>query len=404
MNLSSPFIQRPVATTLLMIAMLLSGLMAWRLLPVAALPQVDYPIIQVFTYYPGAGPDITTSAITAPLERRLGQIPGLQQMSSASGSGASVITLKFSLDLDMSVAEQEVQAALSAAGNLLPRDLPAPPVYRKVNPADTPILTLAVTSSTMPLPDLYDLVDTRMAQQLSQINGVGMVSLAGGQRPAIRVQVNPAALASYGLDMEAVRSAIAAANAYGRSKLFIEEILTDLQLSDPRWNIALLRYFNPVGAHPSGRIGEDPNGIPNNLLPFIAQVAVGKLPRLRVFGADYPTPDGTGVRDYIHVVDLARGHLRALEKLAAHPGLLVCNLGTGQGYSVLEMVRAFERASGRPIPYDLVGRRPGDIAICYADPDKARALLGWSAERGLDDMVRDAWRWQSSNPNGYGED
>ncbi|QBR39331.1 multidrug efflux RND transporter permease subunit [Kerstersia gyiorum] len=213
MNLSSPFIQRPVATTLLMIAMLLSGLMAWRLLPVAALPQVDYPIIQVFTYYPGAGPDITTSAITAPLERRLGQIPGLQQMSSASGSGASVITLKFSLDLDMSVAEQEVQAALSAAGNLLPRNLPAPPVYRKVNPADTPILTLAVTSSTMPLPDLYDLVDTRMAQQLSQINGVGMVSLTGGQRPAIRVQVNPAALASYGLDMEAVRSAIAAANA-----------------------------------------------------------------------------------------------------------------------------------------------------------------------------------------------
>ena len=196
----------------------------------------------------------------------------------------------------------------------------------------------------------------------------------------------------------------AATNPYGRSKLFIEEILTDLHRSDPRWNIALLRYFNPVGAHPSGRIGEDPNGIPNNLLPFVAQVAVGKLPRLRVFGADYPTPDGTGVRDYIHVVDLARGHLRALEKLATHPGLLVCNLGTGQGYSVLEMVRAFERVSGRPIPYDLVGRRPGDIAICYADPDKARALLGWSAELGLDDMVRDAWRWQSSNPDGYGED
>ncbi len=194
----------------------------------------------------------------------------------------------------------------------------------------------------------------------------------------------------------------AATNPYGRSKLFIEEILTDLQLSDPRWNIALLRYFNPVGAHPSGRIGEDPNGIPNNLLPFIAQVAVGKLPRLRVFGADYPTPDGTGVRDYIHVVDLARGHLRALEKLATHPGLLVCNLGTGQGYSVLEMVRAFERASGRPIPYDLVARRPGDIAVCYADPAKARALLGWSAELGLDDMVRDAWRWQAGNPDGYG--
>jgi UDP-glucose 4-epimerase len=196
----------------------------------------------------------------------------------------------------------------------------------------------------------------------------------------------------------------AATNPYGRSKLFIEEILTDLWRSDPRWNIALLRYFNPVGAHPSGRIGEDPNGIPNNLLPFLAQVAVGKLPRLQVFGADYPTPDGTGVRDYIHVVDLARGHLRALEKLATNPGLLVCNLGTGQGYSVLEMVRAFERASGRSLPYAIVTRRAGDIAICYADPAQARTLLGWSAELALEDMVRDTWRWQSSNPEGYGED
>jgi UDP-glucose 4-epimerase len=159
-----------------------------------------------------------------------------------------------------------------------------------------------------------------------------------------------------------------------------------------------------VGAHPSGRIGEDPNGVPNNLLPFLAQVAVGKLPRLQVFGADYPTPDGTGVRDYIHVVDLARGHLRALEKLAINPGLLVCNLGTGQGYSVLEMVRAFERASGRSLPYDIVARRAGDIAICYADPAQARTLLGWSAELGLEEMVRDTWRWQSSNPEGYGED
>jgi UDP-glucose 4-epimerase len=159
-----------------------------------------------------------------------------------------------------------------------------------------------------------------------------------------------------------------------------------------------------VGAHPSGRIGEDPNGVPNNLLPFLAQVAVGKLPRLQVFGADYPTPDGTGVRDYIHVVDLARGHLRALEKLATNPGLLVCNLGTGQGYSVLEMIRAFERASGRSLPYAIVTRRAGDIAICYADPAQARTLLGWSAELGLEDMVRDTWRWQSSNPEGYGED
>ena len=195
----------------------------------------------------------------------------------------------------------------------------------------------------------------------------------------------------------------AATNPYGRSKLFIEEILTDLQVSDHRWNIALLRYFNPVGAHPSGRIGEDPKGIPNNLMPFVAQVAVGKLPRLRVFGADYPTPDGTGVRDYIHVVDLARGHLRALEKLATNPGLLICNLGTGRGYSVLEMVKAFEQASGRPIPYEIVDRRPGDIASCYADPTQARVLLGWSAVLGLNEMVMDTWRWQSANPEGYGE-
>ncbi|HSO79418.1 MAG TPA: UDP-glucose 4-epimerase GalE [Chromatiaceae bacterium] len=195
-----------------------------------------------------------------------------------------------------------------------------------------------------------------------------------------------------------------ATNPYGRSKLFIEQILTDLRQAEPAWNIALLRYFNPVGAHPSGRIGEDPNGIPNNLMPFIAQVAAGKRPRLRVFGGDYPTPDGTGVRDYIHVVDLARGHLRALERLAANPGLMICNLGTGRGYSVLEMTRAFERASGRPVPYDIVGRRPGDIAVCYADPSHAREVLGWSAELGLDEMVRDAWRWQSANPNGYSQD
>jgi len=212
MNLSGLFIRRPVATSLLMVALLLSGIMAWRLLPVAALPQVDYPIIQVFTYYPGASPEVTTSAITAPLERRFGQIPGLNQMASTSSAGASVITLQFALDLDMSVAEQEVQAAISASGSLLPNDLPAPPVYRKVNPADVPIMTLAITSPTLPLPKVYDLVDTRMAQKLAQVSGVGMVSLAGGQRPAFRVQVNPSALAAYGLDMEDVRSAIAAAN------------------------------------------------------------------------------------------------------------------------------------------------------------------------------------------------
>jgi len=193
-----------------------------------------------------------------------------------------------------------------------------------------------------------------------------------------------------------------ATNPYGRSKLFIEEILRDLHVSDHDWNVALLRYFNPVGAHPSGRIGEDPNGTPNNLTPYIAQVAVGRLARLRVFGNDYDTPDGTGVRDYIHVTDLAKGHLKALERLAARPGVVTYNLGAGRGYSVLEMVRAFEQASGRAIPYDIVERRPGDVAICYADPGLARAELGWAAALGVEEMVRDAWRWQSQNPDGYG--
>jgi UDP-glucose 4-epimerase len=195
---------------------------------------------------------------------------------------------------------------------------------------------------------------------------------------------------------------LSATNPYGRSKLFIEEILRDLHVADPTWSLALLRYFNPVGAHRSGRIGEDPNGIPNNLMPFVAQVAVGKLPRLRVFGNDYPTPDGTGVRDYIHVVDLAKGHLAALERLRQSPGLVTYNLGTGRGYSVLEMVAAFERASGRPVPYEIVARRPGDIATCYADPALAREQLGWQAQLGIDAMVSDTWRWQSENPEGYG--
>ena len=199
---------------------------------------------------------------------------------------------------------------------------------------------------------------------------------------------------------------LCATNPYGRTKLFVEEILRDLQRADPGgadggWHIALLRYFNPVGAHASGRIGEDPNGIPNNLMPFVAQVAIGKHPQLKVFGDDYDTPDGTGVRDYIHVVDLARGHLAALDRLTAKPGVVTYNLGTGRGYSVLEMVRAFEQASGRPVPYRVVARRPGDIAVCYADPSLARAELGWQAELGIDDMVRDGWRWQRANPDGY---
>ena len=185
-----------------------------------------------------------------------------------------------------------------------------------------------------------------------------------------------------------------ATNPYGRSKLQIEEILADVAKSDTEWRIACLRYFNPVGAHESGLIGEDPNDIPNNLMPFVAQVAVGKLPRLNVFGDDYPTEDGTGVRDYIHVMDLAEGHLAALEYLQQAPGWHAINLGTGQGYSVLDMVKAFERSSGRPVPYVITDRRPGDIATCYALPDKARRLLGWEASRGLEDMCGSTWQFQ----------
>lgn len=191
------------------------------------------------------------------------------------------------------------------------------------------------------------------------------------------------------------------ANPYGSTKLMIETILKDIYYSDKDWNVALLRYFNPVGAHPSGRIGEDPNGIPNNLMPFISQVAVGKLAKLSVFGNDYPTPDGTGIRDYIHVVDLAQGHLVALDKLKTNPGLIIYNLGTGRGYSVLKMIAAFEKASGKKIPYEVVGRRSGDIAICYADPTKAQKELGWSTKKGINEMCIDTWRWQSNNPNGY---
>lgn len=194
---------------------------------------------------------------------------------------------------------------------------------------------------------------------------------------------------------------LSATNPYGRTKLMLEQVLRDVQVSDPAWNIALLRYFNPVGAHASGRIGEDPNGIPNNLMPFIAQVAVGKLPELSVYGNDYPTPDGTGVRDYIHVVDLALGHMRALEKLTTNPGVVTYNLGTGRGYSVLEIIAAFEKASEKKIPHKIVARRPGDIAACYADPATAERELGWKARHGIDEMCADTWRWQSRNPQGF---
>jgi UDP-glucose 4-epimerase len=197
---------------------------------------------------------------------------------------------------------------------------------------------------------------------------------------------------------------LSATNPYGRSKLMIEEVLRDLHRADGRWRIALLRYFNPVGAHASGLIGEDPNGIPNNLMPFVAQVAIGRRERLSVFGGDYPTADGTGVRDYIHVVDLALGHLKALDTLGRiDSGLLTANLGTGTGYSVLDVVRAFEAASGRGIPYAIVARRPGDIAACYADPAYAAERFDWRAERDLAQMCVDAWRWQTGNPNGFGD-
>jgi UDP-glucose 4-epimerase len=196
---------------------------------------------------------------------------------------------------------------------------------------------------------------------------------------------------------------LSATNPYGRSKLMIEQMLGDLHVANPDWNIILLRYFNPVGAHASGRIGEDPNGIPNNLLPYISQVAVGRLQQLSIFGGDYPTHDGTGVRDYIHVVDLALGHLKALEKLDSSPGLVAYNLGTGEGYSVRDVIAAFEQASGHTIPYAIVARRPGDVAVTYGDPEKAKKELHWTAERGLDMMCTDVWRWQSANPNGYAE-
>ncbi|OWY38332.1 UDP-glucose 4-epimerase GalE [Xenophilus sp. AP218F] len=194
---------------------------------------------------------------------------------------------------------------------------------------------------------------------------------------------------------------LSATNPYGRSKLIVEDMLRDFARAEPDWNIALLRYFNPIGAHESGDIGEDPNGIPNNLMPFISQVACGKLAELQVFGSDYPTHDGTGVRDYIHVVDLAAGHVKAVQALAREPGLLTVNLGTGKGYSVLDMVQAFERVNGCQVPYRIVARRPGDIAECWANPAAAEKLLGWKAEKTLEDMCRDSWRWQSRNPAGY---
>ncbi|MCD8012667.1 MAG: UDP-glucose 4-epimerase GalE [Lachnospiraceae bacterium] len=192
-------------------------------------------------------------------------------------------------------------------------------------------------------------------------------------------------------------------NPYGQTKGMLEQILTDLHTSDPEWNVVLLRYFNPIGAHKAGIIGEDPKGIPNNLVPYIAQVAVGKLEKLGVFGDDYDTPDGTGVRDYIHVVDLANGHVKAMKKFDDEPAVRIYNLGTGNGYSVLQVLHAFEKACGKTLPYEIKPRRAGDIATCYADPAKAREELGWEAQYGIDEMCADTWRWQSMNPNGYND-
>lgn len=196
---------------------------------------------------------------------------------------------------------------------------------------------------------------------------------------------------------------LSATNPYGRTKLFIEKILTDVYNSDKDFNVILLRYFNPIGAHYSGLIGEDPNGIPNNLMPYITQVAIGKLPKLQVFGNDYDTPDGTGIRDYIHVTDLAIGHLKALKKIEQDPGLKVYNLGTGNGYSVLDVINAFSKACEKDIPYNVVARRPGDIAKCFADPTLAKEELDWQAKFGIEEMCRDSWNWQKNNPNGYGD-
>lgn len=236
-------------------------------------------------------------------------------------------------------------------------------------------------------------------------NVYGSIVLAEAMRESrVRTLVFSSSATVYGMDNSVPfreDAPTSATNPYGRTKLFIEHIFTDLNAAEPAWRVTLLRYFNPVGAHPGGTIGEDPSGIPNNLMPYVTQVAVGRLKTLRVFGDDYPTPDGTGVRDYIHVMDLAEGHVRALEAAGTQTGTAVFNLGTGQGYSVLDVIKTFERINGVRIPYTIAPRRPGDIAASYADVRKAAEVLGWKAKRNLEDMVRDAWNWQKKNPGGY---
>src|SRR5947209_10510503 len=255
MNPSRPFILRPIATSLLMAAILLVGAVAYKQLPVSALPQVDYPTIQVITFYPGAGPDVIASSIPAPLERQFGQVPGLNQMTSASSDGSSVITLQFSLDLNIDVAEQEVQAAINAGSNFLPADLPNPPIYSKTNPADAPVLTLALTSQTLPLTKVEDFADTRLAQKISQLSGVGLVSISGGQKPAVRIQANPTALSSYGLTLEDVRTAVAQANvnqakgSFDGSRQSYQIAANDQLLSSDQYRPLVVAYRNGAPVH-----------------------------------------------------------------------------------------------------------------------------------------------------------
>jgi UDP-glucose 4-epimerase len=285
-----------------------------------------------------------------------------------------------------------------------------PPVFEQASVTDPAALDAVLTRHRIDAVvhfAAFKAVGESVAQPLAYYcnNIGGLVTLAQAlQRHAVRRLVFSSSATVYG-DPQALpiteAAPLSATNPYGRTKLMSEQILADLDASEPGWQIACLRYFNPVGAHVSGRIGEDPRGTPNNLMPYVAQVAVGRRERLQVFGGDWPTPDGTGVRDYIHVEDLAEGHVAALRRLLAHPGSFTVNLGTGRGHSVLEVVRAYAQASGRDVPYAIVDRRPGDIAACWADATGARDLLGWQAQHDLARMCADSWRWQAMNPEGY---
>ncbi|HEV7787275.1 MAG TPA: efflux RND transporter permease subunit, partial [Thermoanaerobaculia bacterium] len=255
MSPSKPFILRPIATSLLMVGLLLAGLFAFKQLPVSALPEVDYPTIQVITFYPGASPDVMASAVTAPLERQFGQVPGLNQMTSVSSEGSSLITLQFALDLDIDIAEQQVQAAINASGSYLPRDLPNPPIYSKTNPADAPVLTLGLTSKTLPLSKVQDLADTRLAQKISQLTGVGLVSISGGQKPAVRIQANPTQLSGYGLTLEDIRTAVSTANvnqakgSFDGSRQSYQIAANDQLLSSDQYRPLVVAYRNGAPVH-----------------------------------------------------------------------------------------------------------------------------------------------------------